>query len=55
MSDCSATNVKTVTGNDSFINEGQMVSWAEYYDGLVDSFLLLLGQRRRCGNLMRGR
>ena len=37
VSDCSVTDVETVTGNDSFINDGQMVSWAEDCDGLVDS------------------
>ena len=37
VSDCSVTNLETVTGNDSFINDGQMVSWAEDCDGLVDS------------------
>ena len=26
VSDCSVTDVETITGNDSFINEGQMVS-----------------------------
>ena len=26
MSDCSATDVETITGNESFINEGQIVS-----------------------------
>ena len=37
VSDCSVTDVETITGNDSFIKEGQMVSWAEDCDGLVDS------------------
>ena len=35
--DCLVTDVEIVTGNDSFINDGQMVSWAEDCDGLVDS------------------
>ncbi|KAK7849311.1 putative cysteine-rich receptor-like protein kinase 20 [Quercus suber] len=41
MSDCSVTDVKTVTGNDSFINDGQMVSWAEDCDGFVDSLSII--------------
>ena len=37
----SVTDLETVTGNDSFINDGQMVSWAEDYDGLVDSLSIV--------------
>ena len=40
---CSATEVETVTGNDSVINEGQMGSWAEDCDGLVDSLSIVTG------------
>ena len=43
MSDCSATEVETVTGNDFDINEGQMGSWVEDCDGLVDSFSIVTG------------
>ena len=39
--DCLVTDVEIVTGNDSFINEGQMVSWAEDCDGLVDSLSIV--------------
>ena len=42
MSDCSVTDVETVTGNDSFISEGQIVSWAEDCDGLVDSLSIVI-------------
>ena len=42
MSDCSVTDVETVTGNDSFISEGQIVSWAENCDGLVDSLSIVI-------------
>ena len=42
MSDCSVTDVETVTGNDSFISEGQIVSWAEHCDGLVDSLSIVI-------------
>ena len=42
VSDCSVTDVETVTGNDSFLNEGQMVSWAEDCDGLVDSLSIVI-------------
>ena len=42
MSDCSVTDVETVTGNDSFIGEGQIVSWAEDCDGLVDSLSIVI-------------
>ena len=41
MSVCSATEVETVTGNDSVIKEGQMGSWAEDCDGLVDSLSIV--------------
>ena len=41
VSDCSATDLETVTGSDSFMNEGQMVSWAEECDGLVDSLSIV--------------
>ena len=41
MSDCSVTDLKTVTGNDSFINDGQMINWVEDCDGLVDSLSIL--------------
>ena len=40
--DCLVTDVEIVTGNDSFINEGQMVSWAEDCDGLVDSLSIVI-------------
>ena len=42
MSDCSVTDVETVTSNDSFISEGQIVSWAEDCDGLVDSLSIVI-------------
>ena len=41
--DCSVMDVETVTGNDSFINEGQIVSWAKDCDGLVDSLSIVTG------------
>ena len=41
VSDCSIIDLETVTGNDSFINDGQMVSWAEDCDGLVDSLSIV--------------
>ena len=43
VSDWSATEVETVTGNDFDINEGQMGSWVEDCDGLVDSFSIVTG------------
>ena len=42
VSDSSVMDVKTITGNDSFLNEGQMVSWAEDCDGLVDSLSIVI-------------
>ena len=41
--DCSAMEVETVIGNDFVINEGQMGSWVEDRDGLVDSFSIVTG------------
>ena len=41
MSDCSVTDLEIVTSNDSFINDGQMISWAEDCDGLVDSLSIV--------------
>ena len=38
-------DVETVIGNDSFINEGQIVSWAEECDGLVDSLSIVTGSK----------
>ena len=53
---CSVTDVKTVTGNESFINEGQKVSSAEDCDGLVDSLSIVTeAEEERCGILIRGR
>ena len=40
-SDCLVTDLETITGNESFINDGQMVSWAEDCDGLVDSLSIV--------------
>ena len=34
---------EAVTGNDSLVNEGQMVSWADECDGLVDSLSVVTG------------
>ncbi|KAK7850762.1 general transcription factor iie subunit 2 [Quercus suber] len=46
VSDCSVTDVETVTSIDSFINDGQMVSWAEDCDGLVDSVSIMALQEK---------
>ena len=40
-SDCLVTDLETITGNDSFINDGQMINWVEDCDGLVDSLSIL--------------
>ena len=34
---------EAVTGNDSLVNEGQMVSWVDECDGLVDSLFVVIG------------
>ena len=34
---------EVVTGNDSLVNEGQMVSWVDECDGLVDSLFVVTG------------
>lgn len=34
---------EAVTGNDSLVNEGQMVSWVDECDGLVDSLFVVTG------------
>ena len=34
---------EVITGNDSLVNEGQMVSWADECDGLVDSLSVVIG------------
>ena len=41
VSNCSVTNLKTITGNDSFIYDDQMINWVEDCDGLVDSLSIL--------------
>ena len=41
VSDCSVTDLEIGTDNDSFSNDGQMVSWAEDCDGLVDSLSIV--------------
>ena len=40
-SNCLVTDLETIIGNESFINDGQMVSWAEDCDGLVDSLSIV--------------
>lgn len=53
-SDCLVMEGEAVSGNNSFVNEGLLVNWADECDGLVDSLSVVTGQRMRFGNLMKG-
>ena len=54
-SECSIIEGEVVLGNNSLAIEGQIVSWVDKCDGVIDSLFVVTGSKDEWGNLMKGR